>query len=29
MPTGAMKGMVKLRGKVVTMLGTEKKKAAG
>ena len=29
MPAGALKGVVKLRGKVVTMLGSEKKKAAG
>jgi DNA-binding transcriptional regulator GbsR (MarR family) len=29
MPTGALKGVVKLRGKVITLLGTEKKKAAG
>src|SRR3989449_2354936 len=29
MPTGALKGVVKLRGKVITMLGTEKKKATG
>jgi DNA-binding transcriptional regulator GbsR (MarR family) len=28
MPTGALKGVVKLRGKVITLLGTEKKKAA-
>ncbi len=27
MPTGALKGVVKLRGKVITLLGTEKKKA--
>jgi hypothetical protein len=29
MPAGALKGVVKLRGKVVTMLGNDKKKAAG
>ena len=29
MPTGALKGVVKLRGKVITLLGSEKKKAAG
>jgi hypothetical protein len=29
MPTGALKGVVKLRGKVITLLGMEKKKAAG
>src|SRR5437667_6620432 len=29
MPTGALKGVVKLRGKVITLLGTEKKKATG
>ena len=27
MPTGALKGVVKLRGKVITLLGAEKKKA--
>src|SRR6201998_2130715 len=27
MPTGALKGVVKLRGKVITLLGTDKKKA--
>lgn len=27
MPTGALKGVVKLRGKVITLLGTEKKRA--
>jgi DNA-binding transcriptional regulator GbsR (MarR family) len=27
MPTGALKGVVKLRGKVITLLGMEKKKA--
>ncbi len=27
MPTGALKSVVKLRGKVITLLGTEKKKA--
>jgi DNA-binding transcriptional regulator GbsR (MarR family) len=27
MPTGALKGMVKLRGKVITLLGSDKKKA--
>jgi DNA-binding transcriptional regulator GbsR (MarR family) len=27
MPTGALKGVVKLRGKVITLLGNEKKKA--
>jgi len=26
MPTPALKGMVKLRGKVITLLGSEKKK---
>src|SRR3989441_11245807 len=29
MPTGALKGVVKLRGRVITLLGREKKKAAG
>lgn len=29
MPAGTLKGVLKLRGKVVTMLGSEKKKAAG
>ena len=29
MPTGSLKGVVKLRGKVITLLGTERKKAAG
>src|SRR5712692_8942430 len=29
MPAGALKGVVKLRGKVITLLGSEKKKAAG
>jgi DNA-binding transcriptional regulator GbsR (MarR family) len=29
MPTLALRGVVKLRGKVITLLGTEKKKAAG
>src|SRR6266700_1575933 len=29
MPAGALKGVLKLRGKVVTMIGSEKKKAAG
>ena len=29
MPAGALKGVAKLRGKVITMLGSEKKKAAG
>jgi hypothetical protein len=27
MPMGALKGVVKLRGKVITLLGSEKKKA--
>jgi DNA-binding transcriptional regulator GbsR (MarR family) len=27
MPTGALKGVVKLRGRVITLLGTDKKKA--
>jgi DNA-binding transcriptional regulator GbsR (MarR family) len=27
MPTGALKGVVKLRGKVITLLGNEKKRA--
>jgi hypothetical protein len=26
MPTGALKGVVKLRGKVITLLGSDKKK---
>jgi len=29
MPTGALKGVVKLRGKVITLLGNDRKKAAG
>ena len=29
MPTGALKGVVKLRGKVITLLGSSKTKAAG
>src|ERR1700687_3017230 len=29
MPTGALKGVVKLRGKVITLLGSNKSKAAG
>jgi DNA-binding transcriptional regulator GbsR (MarR family) len=29
MPTGALKGVGKLRGKVITLLGSEKKKKAG
>jgi DNA-binding transcriptional regulator GbsR (MarR family) len=29
MPTGALKGVVKLRGKVITLLGARKTKAAG
>src|SRR5882762_224337 len=29
MPTGALKGVVKLRGKVITLLGSDRKKAAG
>lgn len=29
MPVGALKGVGKLRGKVITLLGTDKKKAAG
>jgi DNA-binding transcriptional regulator GbsR (MarR family) len=29
MPTGALKGVVKLRGKVITLLGSSKAKAAG
>ena len=29
MPTGSLKGVVKLRGKVITLLGSERKKAAG
>jgi DNA-binding transcriptional regulator GbsR (MarR family) len=29
MPAGALKGVAKLRGKVITMLGSEKKKAVG
>jgi DNA-binding transcriptional regulator GbsR (MarR family) len=29
MPVGALKGVGKLRGKVITLLGSEKKKAAG
>jgi len=27
MPTGALKGVVKLRGKVITLLGSDRKKA--
>ena len=27
MPTGALKSVVKLRGKVITLLGSDKKKA--
>ena len=29
MPAGALKGVMKLRGKVITLIGSEKKKAAG
>src|SRR5437868_7189139 len=29
LPTGALKGVVKLRGKVITLLGNDRKKAAG